>query len=136
MEPVIPVPEMQGTEVPRLDLMKDEIEQHIVRMKAERARGEIKIDDFIETIPKEKRIELAKKIASGETELREEPADYSGWTFADFEIILPGLEDTEDLEELFERVDESRVLTESNAETLRNLIKQRIAEITRGYEMI
>lgn len=172
-EPVIPVPGKPDMKAPELDLMKQEIEECIARMRAEKARGEpkagekitdlpyeerrklakqiaatypeckitgteIKLDD-IEKMPREKRIELVKKIASGELEIREgndiltEPKDYSQWTFADFEGLLPGLESVEDLEELYEQVGASEVIPDSDKETLRNLIKERIDVVKRLY---
>lgn len=172
-EPIIPVPE-PGRKAPELDLMKREIEERIARMRAEKARGELKAGEKITELPyeerrklakqiaatfpeskgeagkkltiddisflsKEKRIELAKKIASGEIEIREdtdiltEPKDYSQWTFGDFEGLLPGLESVEDLEELYEQVGASEVIADSDKETLRNLIRTRIDEVKRFY---
>lgn len=106
--------------------------------ESRKPEAEIKLDD-IATIPKDKRIEIAKKIASGEFEIREgldiltEPKDYSQWTFADFEGLLPGLEGVEDLEELYEQVGASEVIPDSDKETLRNVIKDRIDVVKRLY---
>lgn len=174
LEPLIPVPKKAGEEVPRLDLMKGEIEERIARMKGEKARGELRAGEKITELPyeerrklakqiaatfpeskgeagkkltlddisslsKEKRIELAKKIASGELEVREdtdiltEPKDYSQWTFGDFEGLLPGLESVEDLEELYEQVGASEVIPDSDKETLRNMVKARIDVVKHYY---
>lgn len=172
-EPIIPVPEKPGKKPPELDLMMQEIEERIARMRAEKGRGElragekitelpyeerrklakqivatypkcetegIKIDlDELDKMPMEKRIELAKKIAHGEIEIREgvdiltEPKDYSQWTFADFEGLLPGLDSVEDLEELYEQVGASEVISDSDKDSLRNLIRTRIDEVKRFY---
>lgn len=173
-EPIIPVPKKPGGKAPELDLMKQEIEERIASLRAEKARGELKAGekitdlpyeerrklakqiaatypkrevegeetlnlDNITELPKEKRIELAKKIAHGEIEIREgvdiltEPKDYSQWTFADFEGLLPGLESVEDLEELYEQVGASEVISDNDKETLRNLIKARIDVVKRFY---
>ncbi|MDP2217175.1 MAG: hypothetical protein Q8J68_07820 [Methanolobus sp.] len=224
-KPVIPVPE-PGRKPHELDLMKQEIEESIARMKAEKARGELKAGeengedyvviwevysfdtgdelykgpdeatankiydehkkkgeavrkkksviersrhelredlpkkeriklakqiaatypkheeegetaitlDNIASLPKEKRIELAKKIwVREDADILTEPRDYSQWTFGDFEGLLPGLESVEDLEELFEQVGASEVISEGDKETLRNMIKARIDEAKRFY---
>ena len=62
-------------------------------------------------------------------DVMQEPRDYTQWTFADFEGLIPGLEDPEDLEELQEYIDASDKLTESEAETLRKTIQERIKEV-------
>jgi hypothetical protein len=62
-------------------------------------------------------------------DVMQEPRDYTQWQFADFEGLIPGLEDPEDLEELNEYIDASDKLSESEAETLRNLIRDRIKEV-------
>lgn len=65
-------------------------------------------------------------------DVMQEPPDYTQWTFTDFEGLIPGLADPEDLEELQEYIDASDKLMESEAETLRNLIRERIKEVEGG----
>lgn len=95
--------------------------------------------DNITELPIEKRIELARKIASGEIEVREgvdiltEPKDYSQWTFGDFEGLLPGIDSVEELEEMYEQVGASGVISDNDKETLRNMIRTRIDEMKRFY---
>lgn len=180
LEPIIPVPEKPG-KVPELALMKQEIEERIARMKAEKGRGELKAgegngEDYVviwevysfdtgeelykgpdedtanriydEHKRKGEKVRMKKGVLErGRHELREgkgervpegvdiltEPKDYSQWTFADFEGLLPGLESVEDLEELYEQVGASEVISDSDKETLRNLIKARIDVVKRFY---
>jgi len=166
-EPIIPVPK-PGEKAPLLDLMNREIEERMARIRAERARGELKAGeskdlpreeriklakmiaatypkvgveaervetiDALAALPKEKRIELAKKIwVREDADILTEPRDYSQWTFGDFEGLLPGLEDIEDLGELYEHIGASEVMSEADQETLRNLIRTRIDEVKRYY---
>ncbi len=184
--PIIPVPKEPGKELPRLDLMKGEIEERIAMMKAE-TRGELKAGESKE-LPKEERIKLAKQMTAAtvpespgggikrefiscrdyqeyeikcksclhkatvvrcvyapamrearEDQVREgndiltEPKDYSKWTFGDFEGLLPGIDSAEELEEMYEQVGASEVISDSDKETLRNVIKARIDEVKRFY---
>lgn len=62
-------------------------------------------------------------------DVMQEPIDYSKWMFADFEGLISGLTDPEDLEELYEYIDASDKITETDAENLRKMIQDRIKEV-------
>lgn len=123
----------EGKDLPKEERIKLAKQIAATYPESKKAETEIKLDE-IEKLPKEKRIELAKKIwVREDADILTEPKDYSKWTFGDFEGLLPGLESVEDLEEMYEQVGASEVISDSDKETLRNLIKARIDEVKRFY---
>ncbi|MFH0904253.1 MAG: hypothetical protein V1854_03585 [Methanobacteriota archaeon] len=97
---------------PEIKKQAEQLEAETQLAKIERQTPEVREDD-------------KKK----DDDVMQEPRDYTQWTFADFEGLIPGLEDPEDLEELQEYIDASDKVTESEAETLRKTIQERIKEV-------
>ena len=121
-------------------------------IEIEKERGEIKYISLgdIAKLPIEMRRALARKIASGETEIIREshdvreddikkdddvmqvPGDITEWEFGDFEGQIPGLDDPEDLEILLEYTDVTDKLTKDESKTLREMIKERIRKVEKA----
>ena len=123
-----------NTKAERINLAR-QMASTIPKRENEPGTTEITVGGY-EHMSKEKRIELAKKIAHGEVretaDVITAPADYTQWTFADFEPFIRNLDDTEELRELYEFIGTSENISEKEGDTLRGMVDKRIKDIDAG----
>lgn len=58
-----------------------------------------------------------------------EPQDYTQYTYGDFEVLIKGLDNVEDFEDMLDYIDMSKVLTDDERKGLRSLIERGMNEI-------
>jgi len=66
--------------------------------------------------------------ADAENLFKDEKKDCKGWTFGDYEILLPGMENHDELEEMLDCLTLSNKLTDSEIKILRKLIEKKMEE--------
>jgi len=123
---IIAEPAHEYTKQERIKLAKS-----IAATMGPKQEAGITIDDM-SGMSKEDRIRLAKKIASGEMEVREDDLfkddkeDCKDWLFGDWESLLPGMEDYDDLEEMLDCMNNSDKLSDSE----KGVLKERIEKMS------
>lgn len=99
-----------GTPEIRKQAEQQEVEGQLA--KIERQTPEVREDDIIE-----------------DYDVMDVPEDHAEWEFTHYEGMIPGLRFLEELEEISEYIDFSKKLTESETETLKNMIKEQTKEL-------
>lgn len=111
---------------------EEEIYRKVVEIEQKKAPPEYIYLDDIDKLPKEKRIQIARKIASGEIKIIREGKEHEEWTLYDFMYIVGLINTVEDLRDLARHINDSKSTTLQEKEKLMEIVAQREAEIQSG----
>lgn len=126
-----PQPPKEKEKNDRLSLMRQEIEERIAKKKKEMQSGEKKVKEETPVIIKSTApIDIPMNmIAEGEGQ---EPQDYTQYTYGDFEALIKNMDNVDDLEDVYEYIDLSKVLNDDERERLYALVEQAKSNLEKG----